>query len=899
MDDNNQFSDICRVCRSEALPDKPLFHPCICTGSIKYIHQDCLVQWLRYSEKEFCELCNHRFSFIPIYSPDMPKRLPIRDIISGLFGSLGTAVRYWIHYTLVAVAWLGIVPLTAYRIYRSLFSNSMNSVLTLPLDMFSTENIISDGFYGCCVVTCTLSAFISLIWLREQILRGGGPDWLEQQLNLQNPVQHIQDGGEDNEDRNEPNNDPMNDNNNDEGIGDDDEDNGDEPDVANNQDVGDIIENNQNEIQVIDNPNAANAVANAPIDAAAAQDWNPAVEWDRAAEELTWERILGLDGSLVFLEHVFWVISLNTLFIVIFAFCPFHIGNFIISKTNFDSMISSTHFDGFVTTLCGYLAVGLILVILHTLASVTRFRRTERLLGLCYVVVKVSLLSVLEIGVFPLVCGWWLDICSLPMLDSTIQDRTNSFRLAPGTSMFIHWLVGMVYVFYFASFILLLREVLRPGVLWFLQNLNDPDFNPIQEMIHLPIIGHIRRFLASLVIFGTTVLLMIWFPVCLVQKIIPEFLPYNVVLSNESPVSELSLEFLLLQLVLPALLDHGHLRQWLKMLVRGWCLVVSYLLDIRSYLLGDTLPNDEPIDDNLENVGLNGQLRNELVRNGFIRPQLFSMRIFLLLVFTAMSLLLGGFFVLTVPVIVGRRLIGLWMGSVKVHELNTAACGLYVGLVMTRVTTLLCSWIPRGWSAIMNKIKEWVTITCKALLSAVVLLGLIPLLIGLLFDVVIIIPLRVPLNQTPIFYLWQDWAFGVLHTKVICGIAMMGEWRLREVLEEIYHGGLTHINLKLILVRLAMPVVVTLGLILALPYIAVNSIFPLFGMALQMQNLMNRRIHPLLLLGTGIIYLIHWQIHKFYRLYEHIKNDKYLVGRRLVNYDPIIKTIRPSNTLNE
>ena len=46
--------------------------------------------------------------------------------------------------------------------------------------------------------------------------------------------------------------------------------------------------------------------------------WNP-MEWDRAAEELTWERLLGLDGSLVFLEHVFWVVSLNTLFILVFG----------------------------------------------------------------------------------------------------------------------------------------------------------------------------------------------------------------------------------------------------------------------------------------------------------------------------------------------------------------------------------------------------------------------------------------------------------------------------------------------------------------------------------------------------------------------------------------------------
>ena len=82
------------------------------------------------------------------------------------------------------------------------------------------------------------------------------------------------------------------------------------------------------------------------------------------------------------------------------------------------------------------------------------------------------------------------------MFDASIKDRENSFKLAPGTSMFIHWLVGMVYVFYFASFILLLREVLRPGVLWFLRNLNDPDFNPIQEVCVLSFPFHPFPFLS-------------------------------------------------------------------------------------------------------------------------------------------------------------------------------------------------------------------------------------------------------------------------------------------------------------------------------------------------------------------------------------------------------------------
>jgi len=43
----------------------------------------------------------------------MPKRLPIRDLVIGLLRGILRAVRYWLHYTLVALAWLGIVPLTA------------------------------------------------------------------------------------------------------------------------------------------------------------------------------------------------------------------------------------------------------------------------------------------------------------------------------------------------------------------------------------------------------------------------------------------------------------------------------------------------------------------------------------------------------------------------------------------------------------------------------------------------------------------------------------------------------------------------------------------------------------------------------------------------------------------
>lgn len=243
-------------------------------------------------------------------------------------------------------------------------------------------------------------------------------------------------------------------------------------------------------------------------------------------------------------------------------------------------------------------------------------------------------------------------------------------------------------------------------------------------------------------------------------------------------MNEISFEFLILQLMLPALMDHNYLRQALKAVLRAWCIVISYILGIRSYLLGDVPIDENSLDTGVEISGGDGN-------QPYIVPKFFALRIILLLVFTAISFLTSGLLLLTVPVFIGRKLFSLWLGEAKVHELNTIACGLYVGLLSARCGAILFNWIPRGWNAILSRVQEGCIIVLKALVAGVLLLGIIPLLIGLIFDVVIIVPIRVPLNQSPIYYLWQDWAFGVLHTKVICGLAMMCEWRLREILEAV------------------------------------------------------------------------------------------------------------------
>ncbi|XP_068787508.1 E3 ubiquitin-protein ligase MARCHF6 isoform X1 [Struthio camelus] len=892
-------ADICRVCRSEGTPEKPLYHPCVCTGSIKFIHQECLVQWLKHSRKEYCELCKHRFAFTPIYSPDMPSRLPIQDIFAGLVTSIGTAIRYWFHYTLVAFAWLGVVPLTACRIYKCLFTGSVSSLLTLPLDMLSTENLLADCLQGCFVVTCTLCAFISLVWLREQIVHGGAPQWLEQNqqqpLNgagQQNEAQAVANGDVENAMLDQPANPAA------ENVV-----VGENPDIQEEQVDEEEEDNEDEEDAVVED--AADANNGAQDD----MNWN-ALEWDRAAEELTWERMLGLDGSLVFLEHVFWVVSLNTLFILVFAFCPYHIGHFSIVGLGFEEYVQASHFEGLITTIVGYVLLAVTLIVCHGLAALVKFQRSRRLLGVCYIVVKVSLLVVVEIGVFPLICGWWLDICSLEMFDATLKDRELSFQSAPGTTMFLHWLVGMVYVFYFASFILLLREVLRPGVLWFLRNLNDPDFNPVQEMIHLPIYRHLRRFILSVIVFGSIVLLMLWLPIRIIKYLLPSFLPYNVMLYSDAPVSELSLELLLLQVVLPALLEQGHTRQWLKGLVRAWTVTAGYLLDLHSYLLGDQEENEnnanqQPNNQHARNnnaipvvgEGLHAAHQAILQQGGpvgfqpYRRPLKFPLRIFLLIVFMCITLLIASLICLTLPVFVfsvfaGRWLMSFWTGTAKIHELYTAACGLYVCWLSIRAVTVLVAWMPQGRRVIFQKVKEWSLMIMKTLIVAVLLAGVVPLLLGLLFELVIVAPLRVPLDQTPLFYPWQDWALGVLHAKIIAAITLMGpQWWLKTVIEQVYANGIRNIDLHFIIRKLAAPVISVLLLSLCVPYIIASGVVPLLGVTAEMQNLVQRRIYPFLLMVVVLMGILSFQVRQFKRLYEHIKNDKYLVGQRLVNYE--------------
>ncbi|KAI0015023.1 hypothetical protein F4780DRAFT_773816 [Xylariomycetidae sp. FL0641] len=113
--------DTCRICRGEATADEPLFYPCKCSGSIKYVHQDCLMEWLSHSQKKHCELCKTPFRFTKLYSPNMPKHLPFHIFVSHMAKYFLRNVMVWCRAGLVACVWLGCLPYLMRLVWSSLF----------------------------------------------------------------------------------------------------------------------------------------------------------------------------------------------------------------------------------------------------------------------------------------------------------------------------------------------------------------------------------------------------------------------------------------------------------------------------------------------------------------------------------------------------------------------------------------------------------------------------------------------------------------------------------------------------------------------------------------------------------------------------------------------------------
>ena len=141
----------------------PLCKPCICAGTIGFVHQKCLEATIAEKRSNKCPVCHYTYKFKPRYADDTPDRLSTTEVISGL---ILRAAYKWIPFVLrlflVIIVWLGLLPLITSYMYQGwmYYPSSIKTRLERKL-------IISDIVSGLMITGTIVLSFLSLMSLIE------------------------------------------------------------------------------------------------------------------------------------------------------------------------------------------------------------------------------------------------------------------------------------------------------------------------------------------------------------------------------------------------------------------------------------------------------------------------------------------------------------------------------------------------------------------------------------------------------------------------------------------------------------------------------------------------------------------------------------------------------------
>lgn len=74
-------------------------------------------------------------------------------------------------------------------------------------------------------------------------------------------------------------------------------------------------------------------------------------------------------------------------------------------------------------------------------------------------IVKVAFILGIRVGVFPLMCGWWLDVCTLRIFGLSIAERVKLFLEHPLGMSLAYWIAGNCYLLYVFIYVSRVQEV--------------------------------------------------------------------------------------------------------------------------------------------------------------------------------------------------------------------------------------------------------------------------------------------------------------------------------------------------------------------------------------------------------------------------------------------------------
>ncbi|KAJ3098980.1 hypothetical protein HDU97_003545 [Phlyctochytrium planicorne] len=215
---------------------------------------------------------------------------------------------------------------------------------------------------------------------------------------------------------------------------------------------------------------------------------------------------------------------------------------------------------------------------------------------------KFTFFITIELGAFPTFCGILIDLCTLPIFGptATIASRWAFYNAFPWSCWFLHWLTGTTFMFQFAVYVSTVRKVVRPGVVWFIRDPDDPAFHPMQDIIEKPILLQLRKLAVGTTTYSLVVISSVGGFVALVKLIElatgattgpAKIWPIKWEFSE--PLSEFPIDLLIFHFLLPWAIAWLRPRHLFRTVLNSWFRITARMLRLSHFLLGDRNRDEE------------------------------------------------------------------------------------------------------------------------------------------------------------------------------------------------------------------------------------------------------------------------------------------------------------------
>ncbi|KAF3534679.1 hypothetical protein DY000_02036772 [Brassica cretica] len=342
--------------------------------------------------------------------------------------------------------------------------------------------------------------------------------------------------------------------------------------------------------------------------------------------------------------------------------------------------------------------------------------------------------------------------------------------------MILHWAFGQLCLLLVFNSMELIQKILQKRPFWFLLDVTDPKYK-ITKL-------YLGQFLFALAFHASLMVILVHLPIMTISFISPSFFPLQFWICEE--------RIMFLSMAAYVLLVRIGAMEWLDELIKPamepivhkWIITVSSWLQLSDFFLENHANQKvRPLLQQELEARDSWSILSPIAEGSLVRfyesqndatseedtddDRFITLRIGLMFVLAALSLFLISTISMALPILVGRTFFHcIYFIMINFRLKNDDVYGFWIGCYILRVSYVGTCFIfnlimNRRTDLLLNLVLLWIRNTL--LLS--IWVSFMPMLLGLLIDLMIIIPSQVPLKEPPVYLLLRDWLIGlvVLH----------------------------------------------------------------------------------------------------------------------------------------